>query len=86
MGASDFGWSSLILEMLDPDARARDSFLGAVLSWSGQDLWSVWRAITAAAMTPQAATATPACPRPSPCSRCAEGLSVCCSLPRWWSW
>jgi hypothetical protein len=29
MGASDFGWSSLILEMLDPDPRARDSFLGA---------------------------------------------------------
>ena len=28
MGASDFGWSSLILEMLDPDPRARDSFLG----------------------------------------------------------
>jgi hypothetical protein len=29
MGASDFGWSSLILEMLDPDPRARASFLGA---------------------------------------------------------
>ena len=29
MGASDFGWSSLILEMLDPDPRTRDSFLGA---------------------------------------------------------
>ena len=29
MGASDFGWSSLILEMLEPDGRAHGSFLGA---------------------------------------------------------
>jgi hypothetical protein len=29
MGAIDFGWSSLILEMLDPDPRTRDSFMGA---------------------------------------------------------
>jgi hypothetical protein len=29
MGTTDFGWSSLILEMLEPDARARRSFLVA---------------------------------------------------------
>jgi hypothetical protein len=29
MGASDFGWSSLILEMLEPDPAAAGSFLGA---------------------------------------------------------
>jgi hypothetical protein len=28
MGASDFGWSSPILEMLEPDPRDRDSFVG----------------------------------------------------------
>jgi hypothetical protein len=29
MGATDFGWSSLILELLEPDPRARDSYLAA---------------------------------------------------------
>ena len=29
MGATDFGWSSLIVEIVEPDPRARDSFLGA---------------------------------------------------------
>jgi hypothetical protein len=29
MGAKDFAWSSLIIEMLDPDDRAPASFLGA---------------------------------------------------------
>jgi len=28
MGATDFGWSSLIIEMLDPDPRAATSYLG----------------------------------------------------------
>jgi hypothetical protein len=28
MGAKDFAWSSLILELLEPDARARGSFVG----------------------------------------------------------
>jgi hypothetical protein len=27
MGAVDFGWSSLVLELLDPDARAFGSYL-----------------------------------------------------------
>jgi len=27
MGAADFGWSSLILELLEPDPRARNSYL-----------------------------------------------------------
>jgi hypothetical protein len=29
MGAVDFGWSTLVLELLDPDPRARLSYLGA---------------------------------------------------------
>lgn len=29
MGATDFAWSSLIIEMLDPDSRARGSYLDA---------------------------------------------------------
>jgi hypothetical protein len=29
MGATDFGWSSLIMEIVEPDPRARESFLGA---------------------------------------------------------
>ncbi len=29
MGAIDFGWSSLVMELIDPDPRARSSYLGA---------------------------------------------------------
>ena len=29
MGAVDFGWSTLVLELLDPDPRARLSYLSA---------------------------------------------------------
>jgi hypothetical protein len=29
MGARDFGWSSLVLELIDPDPRATTSYLGA---------------------------------------------------------
>ena len=29
MGAVDFGWSTLVLELLDPDPRARISYLAA---------------------------------------------------------
>jgi hypothetical protein len=29
MGATDFGWSSLVLEMIDPDPRASSSYLGS---------------------------------------------------------
>ena len=28
MGAVDFGWSSLVLELIDPDPRAASSYLG----------------------------------------------------------